>query len=544
MKNKLTNMKKVIVFLLVLAAAGIAKAQHKSFGAKDKWASTYYTASSTNAVLPVALVMDSNTKWIDYNNILPNQPLDNYVFLHGTKKASVLVSLTRGLDFKNYRYNIIQDDSIYLVTNAMLSGDQDYGASSYNRTMIKLGEFNVENKKLTIEVYNINQRNKVSTTTIYNKPFKPAEIMMTSLQVTAKGQSFVEMTNLKEGFSFKINDGEQRVSSIVLCIKQTDITFIYHVFVKNLATGKTVPISNNWLYGGIEYNGSAVPNLLIDASFFSDPGNYELVIRPQLPSDFIKKEFVGKATTMRFTVLKSDRVYSVKDMVLITLGIILLAVIIIFYNRYSNRKKIIEQQREKDLAEVQLSAVRSQLNPHFLFNALAGIQNLMNKNEVDQANRYLAKFARLTRNVLNSDELINIAGEIALLDDYLQMEQLRFGFIYNIDIEKDIDAENVEMPSMLLQPFVENAVKYGVADMGANGKIAINITRQSNSLILSISDNGNGFDINQQKEGLGIPLSKRRITLLNEIYQQSPVLLDIRSGVSGTEIILTLNRWL
>lgn len=84
------------------------------------------------------------------------------------------------------------------------------------------------------------------------------------------------------------------------------------------------------------------------------------------------------------------------------------------------------------MAKLKLNSIRSQLNPHFLFNALAGIQNLMNKNEIDNANKYLSKFARLTRNVLDDKELASLSQEKTLLNDYLQMEQFRFGFKYEL----------------------------------------------------------------------------------------------------------------
>ena len=97
----------------------------------------------------------------------------------------------------------------------------------------------------------------------------------------------------------------------------------------------------------------------------------------------------------------------------------------------------------------------------------------MNKNETENANKYLSKFARLTRNVLDDKELISLSQEKTLLDDYLQMEQLRFGFKYEINTSANLDLENTEIPSMLLQPFVENAVKHGMAQKADNGKITI-----------------------------------------------------------------------
>jgi len=543
-------MKKLITIfnLFISITIGVAQKKADNISNSPYGPSNIYTASALTSGLNLGLTVDANTKWIEYHNVLPNRPLDNYVFLNGTKKIGLIAFIPKG-DIKNYRYNIIQDDSIYLATNAIPKGAaKNLGYN--NRIEINLGAFAVENKKLTIETYKVTERNRVKTTTIYDKEFKPAIVLITELGITnGKGQSAVRMENLKDGFKFKIHDNKETINSIIIGIKQTDLTFIYNVYVKNISTGKIVSVSNNWIYDFFhDKSESAIPNIRIDASFFEDPGNYEISIIPKLPSGFHIKSFPEKATTIHFTVLKSDVMYSYTILVTIIIKLIFLisiiAGIIIYSNRRRNKKALFEQKKLSDIAQVQLSAVRSQLNPHFLFNALSGIQNLMNKNNIDQANRYLTKFARLTRNVLNSNEMINITEEAALLDDYLQMEQLRFGFTYHIDIDKNLDAENTEIPSMLLQPFVENAVKHGIAGLGADGKIDIRIVKNDKNLELSVTDNGNGFDTAKENTGIGLTLSKKRIDLLNTIYKGSPVLLDIKSGVSGTTIKITLTQWL
>jgi LytS/YehU family sensor histidine kinase len=168
----------------------------------------------------------------------------------------------------------------------------------------------------------------------------------------------------------------------------------------------------------------------------------------------------------------------------------------------------------------------------------------MNKNEVDNANKYLSKFARLTRNVLDDKELISLSQEKTLLDDYLQMEQLRFGFKYEINSSQDLDLDNIEIPSMLLQTFVENAVKHGISQKAADGKISINFIRQENGLVLTVIDNGKGFDTERKNNGLGLPLSHSRIELLNSIYRDNRFTLDIQSTNDGTKISLALTDWL
>ncbi len=203
---------------------------------------------------------------------------------------------------------------------------------------------------------------------------------------------------------------------------------------------------------------------------------------------------------------------------------------------------IVEQQKE--VSRAQLHGIRAQLNPHFMFNALAGIQNLMNQDKIDDANRYLAKFARLTRNVLDQKDLISLAEESVVLEDYLQMEQLRFGFAYEVHIDKDLAIENIEIPSMLLQPFVENAIRHGIADKGKAGEVNVYFLKQNLDLVIKITDNGKGFDVGKSYEGLGLRLSKNRISLLNSIYHTTPILLVMKSDIEQTAITISLSQWL
>ncbi len=513
--------------------------------------SVRYTASTVSAAFGIGISIDKSTKWIEYHNMMPNQPFNNYVFLKGTRTITVFGYLPKD-SLKYYRYNVIENDKNWLATDATpnLKGKPALIGQRNDIAEINLGDFNVENKKLSIETYKITERNKVSTTTIYNKEIEPAAILWVTRGITGKkGGAAVMMEHLKDGFKFKIHD-TLTVTGLNIVIKPTDVTFVYAVYLKNLATGRSILVSNNWLYDYFYGMGmhSALPYLTVNSSFFNEPGNYELQIIPKLPGGFRIKSFPEKTTTFHFAVLPSDTVFQGKiviKFVVIGLAVIACLVFVVFYViRIRNKAQLAEQKQKKDIAQLQLDAVRSQLNPHFLFNALSGIQNLMNKMEIDQANRYLTKFARLTRNVLNNSDLINLSEEKTLLDDYLQMEQMRFGFHYEIMLDPELDTLNIQIPSMLLQPFVENAVKHGLTNTDVAGKIIISIVKKDTDIELSIVDNGKGFNTAKQNDGLGLQLSKKRIALLNAIYKDSPIGFEIQSGSGGTKVQITLTHWL
>jgi LytS/YehU family sensor histidine kinase len=181
-----------------------------------------------------------------------------------------------------------------------------------------------------------------------------------------------------------------------------------------------------------------------------------------------------------------------------------------------------------------------------MFNALTSIQNLINKNNIEGANYYLSIFSGLTRQVLdtNNEEMLSIQEELKILDDYLQMEQLRFGFRYQITADANLNQANIDIPAMLLQPFVENAVKHGVSALKEEGDIGIQISKENNDIVISIVDNGKGFNKELDATGYGMKLSEERVTLLNQIYKDQSITLTVDSNTTGTTITIRLTNWI
>ncbi|RZK23983.1 MAG: histidine kinase, partial [Flavobacterium sp.] len=169
-----------------------------------------------------------------------------------------------------------------------------------------------------------------------------------------------------------------------------------------------------------ETNGS----FLLYKEYWNKPGKYEIVFTPKLRSVGGKEtRFLNnKEVVYKFTVLPDlhpKLILSQRESLLIGVTIMTLLAVISLVTWYivksKNQKKISFVYQQKEVSKMQLSSIRSQLNPHFMFNALAGIQNLMNSGRIDEGNRYLGKFARLTRNVLDQSEEISLADEKQLL---------------------------------------------------------------------------------------------------------------------------------
>jgi two-component system, LytTR family, sensor kinase len=158
---------------------------------------------------------------------------------------------------------------------------------------------------------------------------------------------------------------------------------------------------------------------------------------------------------------------------------------------------------EAQLAEARLNALNAQLNPHFLFNTLHAISSLVERDPRG-VRRMIARLSELLRYTLNggNESEVVLAQEIAFLERYLEIMQIRFQGQLEIDVQLGDDARNALVPSLILQPLVENAVKHGVDKVSDRGKISIQARREVDRLVLTVSDNGPGPS-NFQKAGEG-----------------------------------------
>ncbi|MCF8450465.1 MAG: histidine kinase [Taibaiella sp.] len=181
--------------------------------------------------------------------------------------------------------------------------------------------------------------------------------------------------------------------------------------------------------------------------------------------------------------------------------VVLFVVLAIYSFRMKAGMKKEQQRQEKLLLEERLSrsmlsALRSQMNPHFFFNALNTVQAYIFTNEKSKAGDYLAKLSLLTRTILEMSEAetVMLNSETEALNLYLEMECTRFGddFRYRIDVEKDLETAAIEIPSMIIQPFVENAVKHGLLHKEGEKRLNVSFATKDSKLIITIDDNGIG----------------------------------------------------
>jgi len=208
----------------------------------------------------------------------------------------------------------------------------------------------------------------------------------------------------------------------------------------------------------------------------------------------------------------------------------------------------------RKIAESEMKLLRSQLNPHFLFNAMNSINRYILSNEKEKASEYLGQFAQLTRSILDNSRSLSIplSDELKMLHQYLALESHRFqqNIHWTFTISPDIDEENLLVPSMLLQPFAENAVLHGLAPKGG-GHIAVEISQQEGSLQCIIRDDGVGRRAAPSTDGkprhasAGMRLISERIDAFAEIEGQAGAiaildLKDAEGNPTGTEVVIRL----
>jgi LytS/YehU family sensor histidine kinase len=205
------------------------------------------------------------------------------------------------------------------------------------------------------------------------------------------------------------------------------------------------------------------------------------------------------------------------------------------------RKKHLTQQLEykSKLMLLEHQSLNSSMNRHFIFNALNSIQYYINNEDKLAAHKYLSRFAKLIRMNLDSsmNKLVPVSEEISRLDLYLQIELMRFSdkFEYTISIADDVDPDSIDIPPMLLQPYVENSILHGILPAAKKGKIDIRVEQDANQhVIFSIQDNGIGIEESMaRKTNKHIPHVSRGTSITTQRIQLLVAMENLRISING-----------
>ena len=239
--------------------------------------------------------------------------------------------------------------------------------------------------------------------------------------------------------------------------------------------------------------------------------------------------------------------YYIIGVSIFSLFIIIIGLLIVRQNKLNTLQRTTQLEQQ---------LLRSQMNPHFIFNSLIAIQSFIYKKDPKEAGRYLSDFAQLMRMILENSrmEYISLDKEIKTLKHYLELQKLRFEdhFTYNIIVSEQIDIDAIAIPPMLAQPFIENAIEHGIKNLNNPGKITIQLTKLNNNIAFEITDNGIGIakamELNSEKQkfqSFAITITDERLQLLNKgkvnkIKLAIEELKDNSNQILGTQVVFTV----
>lgn len=276
------------------------------------------------------------------------------------------------------------------------------------------------------------------------------------------------------------------------------------------------------------------------------PGEYHLEI-------FARNKFGQNSNTLTIPFVIRPPFWAAWWFRILVLGTIIAITwwIIVRRIRREQEKSMVQNR----LNELEQQALRSQMNPHFIFNCLNSIQNFLLQNNFEKTNEYLTAFAHLIRQTLDnsSRSSISLEGEIRYLNSYLELESMRFAhtFVHTIELDPAIDPDRTFIPTMILQPYVENSIRHGLRYRQEGVKeVRISFRKRGNTLVCIVEDNGIGRKkagelksfMHVEYQSKGMTLTAERIAALNR-RQDIPITVDVidmeeDGNATGTQVIV------
>lgn len=282
--------------------------------------------------------------------------------------------------------------------------------------------------------------------------------------------------------------------------------------------------------------------------------NIRKTVEISLNYEFEKKELLQKETNEKRELLLKEEAKIARYKIIFgsLIALLVFGIGFLIYNRSQLKKNLTLQ---KELAEYEQKALHLQMNPHFIFNCLGSISSFIVSNSTESAIKYLAKFSKLMRLTLeySKESLIPVDKEIESLQNYLELEQLRFNQKFEFAISKDKEVEDdIGIPPLLLQPLVENAIIHGIVPKKESGMISIHFNIENNQLKCSISDNGIGLNASKKMKENSVSVHKSMaIDIIRQRLEKiasttgKPANMKVEeskenSQVIGTKVILSL----
>ncbi len=274
------------------------------------------------------------------------------------------------------------------------------------------------------------------------------------------------------------------------------------------------------------------------------------VTRMEIQYDFDKKEKAAEYEREQQRLIQENKI---REQRMYLKGLfILLALLTLISLLYIRQNRLKSQYARIDLEQ---RLLRTQMNPHFIFNSLCAVQDLIMADKPQKANAFLTKIARLMRNILENsgEEYVALDKEIETLRLYMDVQQFRFekGFEYNINIDQSIDTENISVPPMLAQPCVENSIEHGLLPGKEGGRVTVSYAIRDGLMMLEVTDNGVGRvkaaeeTPRMKKQSISTKLTEKRLEHFRKILKEKQISYEIidlyeDGAAAGTKVVMML----
>ncbi len=469
-------------------------------------------------------------------------------FIPDSSDAIIIAMGINKDNYKDFLYRVVENDSIELTPwTPIPTLSIKYGAKvPYG----SIGTFNYPEKLILVEVrhrkiygirdgYILDWRKNKRPILEQIIARGPSEYGYFNLLDRSFNKGYVHQYDEYTGAPLDLTFNKDSITSLNLEFENHDTTpYSVQLIKKTENTADTIQLE--WWTQAKKFE--------VSNKYLNEIGEYELLIHK---TGDINTYNANEILRIPYHIVQAPQQFSATlwpilwPTTLISLTII---VITFFTLRYRTRKRLVKVEQKRQTLTLQIKNIQSQLNPHFMFNAINSIQNLIQKNDFKGTNHYLTKFSSLTRATLENaeKEMNTLSEELQLLDDYLQMEQLRFGFQYDILNNLKIHNDLIDIPNLLLQPIVENAVKHGISTLGSGGRIVVTIDQQGQDLVLGVADNGAKLNTETIKAagGYGLRLTKERLALLEQLYPENSFKIQITASSDITEICIVISHWI
>ncbi|OWP77194.1 sensor histidine kinase [Flavobacterium oreochromis] len=530
----------------VFAASGVC-GLIKNTNNKDQW--DVWAKDKTETIIPIINgIQGKSATYNPFNNTIyyaTNNGLfavtKNKIFEIKTKNKKLFFSKIKNIGDKTYAitsteklYSIEPNNHVKEIiireniNNESINKVKFSNSKLYIITSFSLYSFDLKNNS-TKKIISISPEHEISDIIEYNN---------TLIGVTRKGFLSIPIEKAKEisPAKFIINSAQVNGKNIAIN-KLNSLHHTQNNIMLNYSILSYIPNQKNKLYYSIDNStwilaDEDARNLSLNTL---SSGKHELKFQTVINN---------KKSSITELIINISKPFWLSYSFICLILIIFISLIYSFFKwqlakiKKRNQLLLDKINLEKNVNQSKLKALKSQMNPHFFFNALNTLQSYIVANEKKEAIEYLSKFSNLTRTILEMTEKdwITIADEIKTLRLYLEIEKARFeeDFLFSIKRESALDIDTYKIPSMLLQPYVENAVKHGLLHKLGRKELQIHFTLQNNSLKILIDDNGIGrkksHELNEIKnkkhQSFATNALQNRINLLNE-YNQKNISIEI-----------------